>query len=207
MIRRPTWILLAVFIGFLGAAWYWQKYQGKKVEAEPSPTPQTLLPDLNISTIREIKIDDSKGKQLFLQNISTGIWIMTQPERQAVDVEALTTKIQQLTYLTALSTLKTPPPDDQIGLVTPAFVITLTNQDGKVTVLNIGALTPTQDGYYIRLDSKTYVVSKTDIDAVTDMLANPPILTPTTTPTVAGSSTEIITGTATSQPETVTATP
>jgi len=208
MIRRSTWILLAVFAVALAGTWYWQRSEEKKVAEEPTPTEAKTLLDVDINNIRDLKIEDAQGKRLNLRKVSSGLWIMTEPERQNVDLEAVNTKIDQLTLLSALNTIQSPPTDEQIGLAAPAYKITVTNQDGKDTVLEIGEETPTQSGYYLRLNGTVYVISKASIDALTDMLANPPIAKSTQTPTGATSSQGIITATlTTTATQTVTATP
>lgn len=199
MIRRPTWILLAIFAIVLVAAYIWQRTSTKKAEAAPTPTPAPMLLDLDPNNIRDLKIKDAQGKQLYLRKLG-GIWIMTEPERQNVDNDKVTTQVQSLAFIDILNTLPTPPPDDQIGLATPAYVVTITDQSGKNYVFEVGAETPTQAGYYVRMNGTVQVVSKANIDGLVDMLKNPPVAP--ATPTATGSVTPgaIITGTQTIQP-------
>jgi len=199
MIRRPTWILLAIFVIVLAAAWLWQRNSTKKAEAAPTPTSAPMLLDIDPNNIRDLKIKDAQGKQLYLRRLGGGVWIMTEPERQNVDMDKVTTVVQSIAFIDILSTLSTPPPTDQIGLATPAYVVTITDQTGKSTIFEVGAETPTQTGYYIRMNGTVYVVSKMNIDNLVDMLKNPPVAPPTATATGSVTPQTIITGTQTIQ--------
>lgn len=201
MIRRPTWILLALFVVVLAASWFWQRYQKSKAEGQPTPTPATGLLDLeDTRTVRDLKITDAQGSQLYLRKIGGGMWIMTEPERQNVDNEKVNPVIEQLGYADILSTLSTPPPQEQTGLDKPAYIVTITDETGKKYVLEIGSETPTQTGYYIRKDAVVYVASKSDIDSLVALIKTPPILLPTATATNSLAPGEVISGTMTIQP-------
>jgi hypothetical protein len=197
MIRRPTWILLAIFVVVLAAAWLWQRSQTNKVEEEPTATPAPRLLDLDTSTIRDVKLEDAQGKQLYLRRIGGGNWIMTEPDRQNVDLEKVNGVVEQLGFAEVISELSTPPAQDQTGLGKPAYKLTITDQSGKKYLIEIGVETPTQSGYYIRKDGVVYVADKFGIDSLVDMLENPPIQPPTATATGSQAPQEVITGTVT----------
>ena len=205
MIRRPTWILLALFVVSLGAAWIWQRSQNNKAENEPTSTPAASLLDLDTETIRDMKIEDAQGNQLYLRKLG-GVWIMTEPERQNADIEKVNSVVGQLVSAEVLNTLSTPPAQDQVGLATPAYVLTITDQSGKDYVLDIGSETPTQSGYYVRKDGIVLVVDKMAIDNLVDLLKNPPVVPSTATGVLTPQG--VITGTMTISPTLqVTATP
>ena len=108
--------------------------------------------------------------------------------------------VEQLVSAEVLIELSTPPAADQTGLDKPAYVLTITDQSGQKTVIEIGSETPTQTGYYIRKESVVYVADKFGIDNLVDMLKNPPIQPPTATATGSLAPQEAITGTVTTQP-------
>jgi hypothetical protein len=134
-------------------------------------------------------------------------WIITEPDRENVDMEAFTGVLQQFTLIEPLSMVDPFPPLDQIGMVVPAYTITVTDQDGKDTVIDVGAQTPTQSGYYVRVEGKLYVVGLGAIDAFLDMLTNPPVPPKTSTPTDISPSGTLTTTLTTPSLETATATP
>jgi len=185
MIRRSTWILLALFMISLGGLWLWQRSGGNETTKTETPFPTSLPLLLNMDTnqIMGIKIEDAAGKRVVFTSLGGSSWIITEPVRDNVDMDAFSSVLQQLTSLQPLSMLDPIPPLDQIGMVIPAHTITITDQGGKDAVLEVGALTPTQSGYYVRVEGKLYVVSVAPVDAFVDMLTNPPIPVKTATPT------------------------
>ena len=200
MIRRPTWILLALFVVVLGAAWLWQRSQTNNVKEEPTATPAPNLLDMDSTNIRDLKLEEAQGKQLYLRKIGVGNWIMTEPERANVDLEKVNSVVEQLLSAEVLNELSTPPAADQTGLDKPAYILTITDQSGKKSVIQIGSETPTQSGYYIGKEGTVYVADKLGIDSLVDLLKNPPVAPPTATTTGSAASQEVITGTVTVQP-------
>lgn len=196
MIRRPTWILLTLFIVILAAALLWQRSEENKSASEPTPTLPARLLDIDANTIRDIKIDDDQNNRLFLRKLGGGLWIMTEPERQNLDLEELNARVTQLSLINIMTTLQPAPEADEIGLLPPAYTLTITDEAGKKYILDVGSETPTQSGYYVRMNGSIYVVSKFNIDGMIEMLENPPIAPPTGTPTGAVAPQEVITGTA-----------
>ena len=200
MIRRPTWILLALFAVVLGAAWLLQRSQTNKAKEEPTATPAPNLLDMDSTMIRDLKLEEAQGKQLYLRKIGVGNWIMTEPVRQNVDLEKVNSVVEQLVSAEVLNALLTPPSADQTGLDKPAYVLTITDQSGKKSVIEIGSETPTQSGYYVSKEGLVYVADKFGIDSLVDMLKNPPVAPPTATVTGSLATQEVITGTMTIQP-------
>ena len=202
MIRRSTWILLALFAISLGGLWFWQQSGGKSPGSSetPSPTAPPLLLSIDPTQLREIKVEDAAGQRLVLSSLGGANWIIMEPVRDNVDMETFASTLQQLSMLQPLSSVDPIPPLDQIGMVIPAYRITITDHDGQETVLDVGTKTPTQSGYYVRVDGKLYVVGASTIDSFVGMLSNPPVAPKTVTPTELSSS-GTITTTLTTPPE------
>jgi len=72
------------------------------------------------------------------------------------------------------------------GLDKPAFVITVEIGSAKKHVLEVGDQTPTNTGYYVRLDGgRMAIVAQSGIEPLTGLLTSPPYLntlTPTPSP-------------------------
>jgi hypothetical protein len=87
--------------------------------------------------------------------------------------------------LSIVNTLNVPPTLSDIGLAVPADTIDLVFVNGTSHKMEIGNLTPTSSGYYVRFDGgKIYVIEKSGIDSLLNLLTNPPFLpTPTPPPT------------------------
>jgi hypothetical protein len=209
MIRRPTWILLALFVISLGGFWFWQRSDGNETAetGTPFPTSLPLLLNVDANQIQDIKIEDAAGKRLVLSSLGGSSWIITEPERDNVDMDAFSSILQQLTFFQPLGMVDPIPPPDQIGMVIPAYTITVTGQDGKDTVFEVGDQTPTQSGYYVQVEGKLYVVGAATIDAFLDMLTHPPVPAKTATPTGISVSGTVTTTLTTPSRETATASP
>jgi hypothetical protein len=196
-----------LFIVLLAGTWLWQRYDEKKAVEEPTSTPAAMLLEVDTNLIRDMKIEDAGGNRIYLRRLG-GSWIMTEPERQNVDAEIMSGKMGQLAVMQPISTLNPPPAESEIGLDPPAYTITLTDESGNDTVMEVGAHTPTQSGYYLRMAGTVYVVSTATIDEIVGMLANPPVPVPTATSTGTITPQAIISGTLTVTPtQVLTATP
>jgi len=69
--------------------------------------------------------------------------------------------------LQILSQIENADPET-FGLDTPAFVIALEFQNGKKHTLEVGDATPTNSGFYVRLDNGKIVV--TDLSGISSLL-------------------------------------
>jgi Domain of unknown function (DUF4340) len=137
----------------------------------PSPTAaprliEELTTDAGSDTIRLVKQTD-------------GSW--TNEATQA-GVEA--GKVEQIqSELLATRILLVMPVDyslDSLSLTAPVQSITITQANGKTMRVQIGGLTPTGNGYYVRVDDQApVVVSKYALDAVVELFADVNAATPT----------------------------
>ena len=78
-----------------------------------------------------------------------------------------------------MSILDTVPDVDLkiVGLETPEYVLTVKFANGVERTVDIGVVTPTESGYYVRnTQDKVVIVSKSAIDALLELLNNPPYL-------------------------------
>ena len=63
------------------------------------------------------------------------------------------------------------------GLDPVRTAITTTSENGQIVVINIGDLTPSQDGYYISVEDprdNLYIVHNSWVDVLERLLAEPP---------------------------------
>jgi hypothetical protein len=204
MIRRNTWILLILLGLVLILAWYLQR-PGKPIKASTTPTVEVKnLLDVNVTDLSSVSIEDNQGKVVSFVKDAQGKWSLLEPEGEAGDLTAADTAINSFTGLTVLSSLETVPALNVIGLAQPVYVITLTSTTGQIRKVFIGSVTPTNSGYYVKVDNgSALVVSKFAVDGLLDVFNNPPLL-PTPTPTE--TQTPTITPTSTLTP-TLTSTP
>jgi hypothetical protein len=187
MIRRNTWIFLAVFVILIGVAWYLQR-NGGSAEAQATATPQpALLEGVEASQIQELKVQDNQGQTVILEQPTAGEWNLVEPQAEATDVAKVQSAVDQLLTVDVIDQIATPPPPEATGLDQPADTITLQLQGGRQIVINVGSSTPIENGYYVQIDQgQVYVVRQFGVDGVVGFLAEPPIQptpTPTTPPT------------------------
>lgn len=204
MIRRNTWILLVLLALLLALAWYLQR-PGRAVKTSTTPTVEVKnLLDVNATDLVSISIEDNQGKVVSFVKDEQNKWSLSEPKGEPGDLTAADTAINSFTGLTVLSSLETVPALDVIGLAQPVFTITLTSTNGQTRKVFIGAVTPTNSGYYVKVDNgPAVVVSKFAVDGLLDVFKTPPLL-PTPTPTE--TQTPTITPTSTLTP-TLTSTP
>jgi hypothetical protein len=89
------------------------------------------------------------------------------------------------TQLTSLRVVGEVKGDAEIfGLDTPAYAINIEFAEGKTRLLEVGDNTPTNSGYYVRLDrGKILIVGLSGIDSLTNLVIFPPYAsTPTPSP-------------------------
>jgi hypothetical protein len=193
MVRRSTWILLVVFALLVGFAWLFQRYQANQADSVAIATPTTSpanLYDFTNTQVDEINITDNTGNKIGLyRDPESSNWAIADvPVDQAdsFQIESLST---QLFSLQVQETLTQTPPLDSLGLVSPAFTITMTTADKSQFITYIGTQTAIGSGYYVRVDSRPVViVDKVVMDDILNLLNNPPLL-PTATPAVTSTET------------------
>ena len=75
-----------------------------------------------------------------------------------------------------------------VGLDAPEYKLSVKFTNGVERIAEIGVITPTENGYYVSIDGKIVIVSKSAIDALIGLLTNPPYaetLTPSPVPATA----------------------
>jgi len=199
MVRRSTWILLAVFVLLVVFAWLFQRNQTKKADSEPTATAVVARNDVyNLTgrSVTQIKIADSSGNKIgFYRDDATSSWAISDVAANEADSLKIQSVSTQLLALQAQAYLDTTPALDSVGLITPTYTITMTTSDGGQLVTYVGNLTPIGTGYYVRVGTgPVLVVAKVAIEGIVDLLQNPPLLA-TPTPEVTETETPEPTGT------------
>jgi hypothetical protein len=221
MIKRSTWILLAVLALFIGAYFYLKAHPLQLLTSTPTPTAteSSFLITKGNDTLTKVVITDAQGNTFQMGRDATGNWAImvgqsptimvgqsptiTQPELAAADQSQAEAAETQLFALSVLTTLETSPSLDVIGLNPPAYTISLEFSSNGQQVLKVGALTPTGSGYYVQVEDKIYVISQSSIEAVLELLKNPPYAaTPTPVPVMVATATIMV-----AQSATITETP
>jgi hypothetical protein len=185
MVRRSTWILLAVFVILVGFAWLYQRNQTIKLNNAATATPTEALPSVYKFSGKQVDIVDifdSTGEKVqFKRDQDSNQWSITDVPLDQVDTFQIGSILAQLFAITAQETLTQTPPLDSIGLVIPSYTISMTTTDGEIMITHIGSLTPIADGYYVREDSgPIFIVNRVVLDDILILLKNPPFLATST---------------------------
>ena len=210
MIKRSTWILLGIFGVVLVFAIYYQ-YSPRKavVKATSTPGATVLFKNVDEKSISALRVEDINGQAVALGRDTTGVWAVTEPKGGPTDVSQAEMAVSQLLELESTASLDPSSDLGIFGLSKASYTVTITMNGGEKYVLLIGDVTPTQNGYYARLNQEPPdIVNKASIDALVGLLAHPPfVATPTSEATVtptAGTVTPVdaslLPGSATSMP-------
>jgi hypothetical protein len=176
--KRSTIIIVFIFIVLLAFTLIWEKNRtDNSATATVSSTPVSYLLTFDQNNLQEIQITDNQERSISIIKNETGTWAILGDPDQPADGDKVQTLIDQLAALSILSTLDTAPDANVIGLDQPPFTIKLSQQNGVVNTVYVGNLTPTNSGYYVKLDGKSeiHIITKYNMDSITKILDNPPL--------------------------------
>jgi hypothetical protein len=183
MIRRSTWIMLVVFAVVLAGGVFWSR-RAQTDAAEPLPTPEALW-SYDEGQVQGLRLEDLKaGKVVEVHRDPDVAWKMTQPDEEPADAGRVE---QAVTWLRSPSVSRVLTGQQDLapfGLADPTTRVTLLLQDGSTQSFDVGAPTGIAGSTYIRVAGADaiQVVSGYSLDDVTGLLADPPVLQPTSTP-------------------------
>jgi hypothetical protein len=167
----------------------------KAMEASPTSESSLLFTDTE-GQPSSIRVVASTGETVELAHDGQGAWVLTAPFRTAADPALAEASASQVATLRVLSDVDLPL--DVLGLDKPAYVITIRFTGGAEHTLEVGSQTPTQSGYYVRVDGfRKAIVSASGLTALLTLVASPPYLdTPTPSPAPATPTAVPVTGAA-----------
>lgn len=185
MIRRNTWVLLVILLALVGFSFYLKDYKAKQAAAAtPTAVAATTSRPLFAADLGQptgITVKDSAGKIVEVARNSGGKWVLKAPTDAEAEQGAAEAAATQATSLQVLSSVALG--FDVVGLDKPTFTMAFVFSGGKSHTLAVGAETPLQDGYYTSLDKgPVRIVDKQGIDALTQLLSQPPYAVSPTPP-------------------------
>jgi hypothetical protein len=182
MIKRSTWILLAILALVLAAYFFIKNNPSKSSQTTPTAQSDTYLFTPANGTLQSLQISDAQGNMVRMQRDLTKVWVITAPTNATADQGLAGAAETQVGALRIITSLDTSPDLSAINLATPGYTIEVTFDNGTQHKLEVGSLTPTSSGYYVRYDgSKIMVISQSGIDSLLNLLKSPPY-PPTPTP-------------------------
>jgi hypothetical protein len=176
MIKRSTWILL-IILALLLVVYFVIKNQTSTTAASTTPTAavNTFLITPSDGTLQVLRITDAQDHIFQMQRDTSGTWVVTLPSPGTADQALAAAAETQVGALRIVTTLDSSLNLADAGLSTPVDTIELTFVNNLKHVIQVGNLTPTGSGYYVRFDAgNLYVVSQAGIDALLQLLTAPP---------------------------------
>lgn len=178
--RAGTWITLLLLAVLIGVTYYLNNRE-EVVDAEATPVSEAAFVFEEDSLVSSIEVKPAGGETVKVERDEAGVWALTLPFEIEADQSLAEAAASQIASLQIVSEVDADP--KILGLASPAYVITIEFEDGKKSVLEIGDITPTNSGYYVRLDGKRIlIISLSGIDPLINLALFPPYLnTPTPT--------------------------
>jgi len=174
MIRKQTWIVLIALAALLGYAFYLNN-QKKTSASEATPAAETVFVINSTEGLpSSIEVKSTDGKTVKLVRVENA-WTMELPDKAEANQGLAEAAATQITSLRVIDEVTGDP--GIFGVDSPAYVITVELSGGKRHVLEVGDNTPTNSGYYVRLDGdQIVIVGLSGIDSLTGLLTSPPYL-------------------------------
>jgi hypothetical protein len=202
MIKRSTWIMLVVFaLAFITYFIIRGRTSTGSIELTPTAPGKNFLITQADGILQSLRIYDKQYHITQMQRDTSGTWIITLPKPGIADLSLAGAAETQVGALAIVSILDNQLNLKDAGLDFPSYTIKLTFTGGIKHVIEVGTITPTNSGYYVRFDGgNVYVIRRDGIDALVNLITAPPyVATETPVPTI-----EV---TATPTPEATTITP
>ena len=181
---RVTIVLLVVFVA-LGVAIFVTDRTGG-AGATGTPTPNMGVFSFQPADVHTLTVEYT-GKSITVQQDASGNWQLIDPKTQYSDSTHIAGVVATLANMqkTRDVPMGTNSPST-FGLDKPYLTATATLKDGSKHVLIAGVKNPGGDSYYCQIQGQPalFLVALIDIDSMAQLVAQPPIATPTavTTP-------------------------
>jgi hypothetical protein len=172
VIKRTTWIFLALFVVVAIAAFFFQQNKSDQPDPEPTVTPQPpLLQAVDMNELTRIERFSANTDTLVLVTNEEGQWIFE--EGESVRRGMVQELFSSLSSLAVLTSVESGTDLNAIGLEPAQNTIRLVGTNGISTTLEIGDLSPTGNGYYLRLNqTELYLVSAGGMESILDLLTS-----------------------------------
>jgi hypothetical protein len=186
MQRSTAWIYFFVAAVAVGVLLYFNNRAEPAADSAVTLEPQDIVTYLfkaEEGVPTGIRIESKAGEVVEVRRNADNVWELIQPLEAAADPAAAEAAASQITTLRIEDTI--PDLDLKVvGLQDPEYTMVVSFGDVERKA-SIGVITPTENGYYaLSPEGNVVIVSKTSIDALLELLRNPPYLeTPTPSPT------------------------
>ena len=176
--RRSTVVYLLLLLGLAGVYYYLNNRE------QPADIAVTLEPESQVSYLftaedgvpTSIHVEAKDGATVEVARGADDAWALILPVEAKADQAAAEAAASQVTTLRILDSI--PDVDPEIlGLSSPEYTLIIHFTSGVERKAEIGVITPTESGYYVRnADGGIVIVSKSSLDSLLGLLTNPPYL-------------------------------
>ncbi|MDQ2690680.1 MAG: DUF4340 domain-containing protein, partial [Chloroflexota bacterium] len=152
MIRTSTVVYLVLLLALVGAYFYLRNRGEPAAEIELTLEPGTEISYLfsaEESTPSKIRVEKASGETVELARNAENAWALIEPTQAAANQGAAEAIASQATTMRILDTVPGVDPE-VIGLDNPEFELSVGFTDGSEETVEIGIVTPTESGYYVR---------------------------------------------------------
>lgn len=187
--RRSTLVFLLLLLVMAGAYYY---LNNRQQPADITVTPQPEFPTSFLFTAEDglptsIRIEAKTGEKVEVARDAEEAWTLILPVQAKAYQAAAEAAASQITTMRILDTVPDVDPEI-VGLTDPDYVLTIRFTSDVERKAEIGVITPTESGYYVRNhEGEIVIVSKSSVDSLLGLLTNPPYLE---TPTPSADTTE-----------------
>jgi hypothetical protein len=183
--RAGTWISILMLVALVELAFYLNTEKGKTGAEDATPTLETayIITEAD-GVVSGIEVKPLEGETVKIARNAENAWAVILPIEAEADQGMAEAAATQLTALPISSQIEDGKSPDIFGLDNPAYVITVEFKDGKKRTLEVGDVTPTNSGYYVRVDkAKMMITDLGGVDALLQLGFFPPYLNTPTPPT------------------------
>ena len=183
--RRSTVVYLLLLLVLAGVYYYLNHRE------QPADITVTLEPESQVSYLftaddglpTSIRIEAKTGETVEVARGADEAWALILPVEAKADQAAAEAAASQVATLRVVDNVPDVDPEI-VGLSLPEYTLIISFTSGVERKAEIGVITPTESGYYVRTaDGETVIVSKSSLDALLGLLTNPPYLETALPPT------------------------
>ena len=176
--RRSTIVYLVLLLVLAGVYYYLNNRE------QPADITVTLEPESQVSYLftaedglpTGIRIEAKDGETVEVARGADEAWALILPVEAKADQAAAEAAASQVATLRILDTIPDVDPE-VVGLSSPEYTLVIHFTGDVERKADVGVITPTESGYYVRDSAgEIVIVSKSSLDALLGLLANPPYM-------------------------------
>lgn len=172
--RRSTVVFLLLLL-VLAGVYYFLNHGEKPADITVTLEPESqylFTADDGLPT--SIRIEAKTGETVEVARGADEAWALILPVTAKADQAAAEAAASQVTTLRILDNVPDIDPEI-VGLSVPEYTLIIRFTGGVERKAEIGVITPTESGYYVRnADGEIVIVSKSSVDSLLGLLTNPP---------------------------------